>query len=556
MAGIIIDMKFNKGTVLKIILPVSLILIILIVYFNVNKKRDLAGYSTIVCPEKEKIAIAIKALCKYEKAEKKKLKHLEDLYPKYVSEVPRDLWGNKFNYNPESKTISSSGRDGEFETSDDIIINYGKPVENCSIKDFKFIPSEITKIEFLGSDDETVYEATEKKDIAQIVSELNKLKPSNLDKDTRRYYLNGKRSSKDFRIIFTNTDDIVTVRCFFPGHCLLYLGKTWPSEDYFFGFNKGVNNADLEVSRKLNRIKALAFLEKPFKSNEIKNLEFSQNNKILFSSSDDVVTNELCRKLFSSRTFVTAAEWERSNLSSIFPYRVTFHFKLKRKPIYVDVFGDMIKIDDRERKVVAKIRNAEFSQRCRVVVGDYRRNRKRRKKEDNFLKTVVKHSFGIYLVKEGTFFEAGKDPWYIKPVAVNLQTAELLKEPVISDKDIIEYDWSSHTVTVSKEAASRIPVPDSFGTPFIVIVDGKRYYVGGFWSILSSVSCPYPVIEDMDIRDGQFTIKRSSFGKMTGETEDPRFDSKIKTCLEALGKLKIEKKVILPQPLNNPQRQQ
>lgn len=151
----------------------------------------------------------------------------------------------------------------------------------------------------------------------------------------------------------------------------------------------------------------------------------------------------------------------------------------------------------------------------------------------------AKHSFGIYLVKDGKFTEVGKDPYYLKSVHVDLHASELLEEPVISDRDIVEYNWTTHTVKISSSAAARIPRPDSFGIPFIVVADGHRCYVGGFWTSTSSVACPSrPIIDVEEARGGIFRIERGWYPVETQQGEDPRNDTRIYECLKALGKLK------------------
>ncbi|MFA5779474.1 MAG: hypothetical protein WC947_05020 [Elusimicrobiota bacterium] len=155
----------------------------------------------------------------------------------------------------------------------------------------------------------------------------------------------------------------------------------------------------------------------------------------------------------------------------------------------------------------------------------------------------LKHSFGIYLIKEGKFTEVGKDPYYLKSIKVDLHKAELLKKPIISDKDIVEYDWENHTLTVNAEAVARIPQPSSFGIPFVVVADGNRCYVGGFWTMVSSVGCLHPIIEVNDAKDGTFRI-RAGYPRDVNllKENDPRFDERIKKSLKGLGKLKANKK--------------
>jgi hypothetical protein len=161
------------------------------------------------------------------------------------------------------------------------------------------------------------------------------------------------------------------------------------------------------------------------------------------------------------------------------------------------------------------------------------------KKDNKVKKPESEHSFGIYLIKEGKFDEVGKDPYYTKPIKIDLQTANLLEKPIISDKDIIEYDWDSQTVTISAETVAKIPQPDSFGIPFIVVADGNRCYVGGFWTMTSSIGCVHPVIEVYEAKHGTFRI-RSGYPREFNlhKEDDPRFDERIKNSLKELRKLK------------------
>jgi len=152
--------------------------------------------------------------------------------------------------------------------------------------------------------------------------------------------------------------------------------------------------------------------------------------------------------------------------------------------------------------------------------------------------TEMQHSFEIYLMKESIFPKIMFTSGYKKYLEEDMHTAELMEKPIITDKDIIEYDWVSHTVTISKEAVKRIPKPF---TSFIVVADGKRCYAGCFWSRISSHSCHLPIIDFVDAKDGTFRIKASYPKDRVMLKYDLRVDKRIKNSLQVLGKLKATK---------------
>jgi len=71
---------------------------------------------------------------------------------------------------------------------------------------------------------------------------------------------------------------------------------------------------------------------------------------------------------------------------------------------------------------------------------------------------------------------------------MNLDDVPLQGTPLFTSDDIVAYDRSSHSFTLTNEALEkvcRIDVP-MWGRPFVVSVDDRRVYLGVFWSILSS----------------------------------------------------------------------
>jgi len=73
--------------------------------------------------------------------------------------------------------------------------------------------------------------------------------------------------------------------------------------------------------------------------------------------------------------------------------------------------------------------------------------------------------------------EAGKLP---------LAKLKLNAKPILSDADIVWYDWEKHSFLLTSEARKRLPRPPLRGLPFVVVADGRRCYLGTFWTPLSS----------------------------------------------------------------------
>ena len=111
---------------------------------------------------------------------------------------------------------------------------------------------------------------------------------------------------------------------------------------------------------------------------------------------------------------------------------------------------------------------------------------------------------------------------------------------MISATDIISYDFTNHSMRLRPEALAKFPRPPVEGTPFIVVANGERIYLGAFTTILSSMSFVVPCIE-VDART--FVTNQPADtpviypGAARGAVPDPRGDRRIKTALSALHKL-------------------
>lgn len=142
------------------------------------------------------------------------------------------------------------------------------------------------------------------------------------------------------------------------------------------------------------------------------------------------------------------------------------------------------------------------------------------------------HSLGIYLVKF-----TPEQPWTPATLG-SLANLVLYKEPVISDADILSYDFASHTLLVRRSALARLPSPPVWHQPFVLVADGQRIYVGAFSTMLSSYSSPVPSIL-VDFRDftNELSINRG-YPPGFGGGPDPRSDDRIRVALSGLHVLK------------------
>jgi hypothetical protein len=148
------------------------------------------------------------------------------------------------------------------------------------------------------------------------------------------------------------------------------------------------------------------------------------------------------------------------------------------------------------------------------------------------------NSFGIYLTAEPVdrrILAYGKGDW----AAVRLS-----EPPLISAADIISYGLAEHSMKLRPEALARIPRPPVGGTPFVVVADGQRIYLGAFTTGFSSMSFAVPSIM-VDRRmlvtnqpANTLVIERAYPSPSFGVGPDPRGDQRITTALKALHKLK------------------
>lgn len=115
---------------------------------------------------------------------------------------------------------------------------------------------------------------------------------------------------------------------------------------------------------------------------------------------------------------------------------------------------------------------------------------------------------------------------------------KLSPAPLITEADILNYDFTTHTMRLTQEARARLPRPPVSGTPFVVTAEGQPIYLGVFTTGLSSMCFAVPSI----MVDGQFihsnlspsavVIDRAYPTAQFGVGPDPRGDPRIRQALE------------------------
>jgi hypothetical protein len=138
-------------------------------------------------------------------------------------------------------------------------------------------------------------------------------------------------------------------------------------------------------------------------------------------------------------------------------------------------------------------------------------------------------TFAIYLIADPvdarTFARQGQ--WKKLPLA---------GAPIISDADILAYDFSKHAMRLRPEALKRLPRPPVEGTPFVVVVNGERIYPGAFYTNVSSISCELPVIVvDRATPSADVLLIERAYPESIASGKDLRSDVRVR---DALGKLK------------------
>jgi len=137
-----------------------------------------------------------------------------------------------------------------------------------------------------------------------------------------------------------------------------------------------------------------------------------------------------------------------------------------------------------------------------------------------------------------------------RPNDVTLNKLQVAPVPIISEKDLLGYDWSGHILRLRPKVTDRLPSPKSvWGIPFVVVADGRPCYLGAFWAAGSSYLPKVPMAYT-GIRPGLTTSKDSlQIGPVPiAGAKDPRNNIRLRTVLEELGFVQADRPAPRPRP--------
>jgi len=157
-------------------------------------------------------------------------------------------------------------------------------------------------------------------------------------------------------------------------------------------------------------------------------------------------------------------------------------------------------------------------------------------KNDSINKSVRKDdviSFEIYLANYDSISEAQKK---------GLEEIELSSEPIITQEDILKYNWVNHDIRIKPNSLAWKEMNElkvsTAGKPFVVVCNGERIYLGGFWNLISSLNSPNcPLI--IGLYPGNINMKDSfkiQYKPVNGKN-DTRRDERIYSTLKELSVL-------------------
>ncbi len=122
-------------------------------------------------------------------------------------------------------------------------------------------------------------------------------------------------------------------------------------------------------------------------------------------------------------------------------------------------------------------------------------------------------------------------------------------QPFISSNDVVRYDATTHELTLTPTAFSRlvalqVPV---YGKPFVVCVDRNPVYAGAFWSPVSSVSFSgITIAQPLNDQTNTVTIQLGYPAQSLFTGADPRNNTAIIDAFSQSGKLNSVQDNMLP----------
>jgi len=113
-------------------------------------------------------------------------------------------------------------------------------------------------------------------------------------------------------------------------------------------------------------------------------------------------------------------------------------------------------------------------------------------------------------------------------------------ELVISDRDIVSYNRTSHQIKLNEEGVERVKKMDLYHKSFVLKLSGREMYNGSFWSDIDSM--PYTGVAILDIlaiqRGLTDTLRiEPCYPPSFCQDLDPRENSELLVYFQRVGKL-------------------
>ncbi|MGD9126089.1 MAG: efflux RND transporter permease subunit, partial [Planctomycetia bacterium] len=148
----------------------------------------------------------------------------------------------------------------------------------------------------------------------------------------------------------------------------------------------------------------------------------------------------------------------------------------------------------------------------------------------------------------------------LKPENYPLKDLVLDGTPLVTEADLLAYDWDHHVMYLKPEAYKRLAKfkPNVWGVPFLVQSEGKPVYLGAFWSIISSYSADMPTINlsplkykapenvPSELAKYAVQIRNSCISKPDQLPRDPRQSGRLQRALTEAGKISLKDAEELP----------
>ena len=143
-----------------------------------------------------------------------------------------------------------------------------------------------------------------------------------------------------------------------------------------------------------------------------------------------------------------------------------------------------------------------------------------------------KDTFSIHLLADNTIT-------IHNIMEINIDSLEIEADPWLDSEEIDFYDYSTHSIYLNGDKETYFSDDldiNMFGQPFVVIANGRRCYMGSFYSAAMSLDSYHPIIDELAIFSYPADVICLSPSRVDDD-DDERDNMYVKEALDNLGKL-------------------